>query len=187
MPHSIDFDGLEKNLFILQHLCFASKGFCMRNNIGREVESVVDYEWWEYSGLLKSIVSNTVIESAMKVSMLQDLAKSSSEDIDLSVVDQEACENLPIEKVSEGNIALSLRESCNKVVHATEARMSWSKSSMSSDSPEYWDGTYVLWGENRGSKWQVELIIELWCAAMIRFTKIIQQKVDWYHIFKHDK
>ncbi|MGU9829591.1 hypothetical protein [Pseudomonas sp. LF242] len=135
-------------------------------------------------------MSDTVNESAIKVRMLQDLAKSSIEDIDLSVVDHEACENVSTGKVGEGNIALSLRESwesCNKVVYAIEARISWSRTSMSSDTPEYWDGAYVLWRESRGNKWQVELNIELWCAAMIRLTKIIQQKVDWYHIFKHDE
>lgn len=187
MPHLINFDELEKNLFILQHLCYSSKEFCTKNRISRNAEEFVDYEWWEYAGLLKSIVSNTVIESAIKVRMLQDFAQKESEDVDLSEMDQDACANLTIGTVSKGSFTLSLRESCNKIVHATEARMRWSNINNSDDSPEYWNGIYALWGENRGSKWQVELNIETWCVAMIRFNKLVQEKVDWHHIFKHDE
>lgn len=187
MPHLIDFDGLEKNLFILQHLCYSSKTFCTKNKISRNADEFFDYEWWEYAGLLKSIVSNTVIESAIKVRMLQDFAQKESDDLKLSALDQEACANLSIGVVNKGSFTLSLRESCNKIVHATEAKMCWENINSSSESPEYWNGIYALWGDNRGSKWHVELNIENWCVSMIRFNKLIQENLDWHHIFKHDE
>ncbi|WP_411564213.1 hypothetical protein [Pseudomonas shirazensis] len=187
MPHLIDFDGLEQNLFILQHLTYGSKEFCTKNKINRDAEEFIDYEWWQYAGLLKSIASNTIIESAIKVRILQDFVKKESNDIDLTVLDKEACSNLSIGTVSKCNFTLTLRESCNKIVHATEAKMRWSNTSSSADALEYWNGIYVLWGENRGQEWQVELNIEAWCIAMIRFNREIQEKVDWIHISKYDE
>lgn len=49
-----------------------------------------DYEWWEYTGLLKSIVSNTVIESAIKIRMIQDFIKHGDDEVDLTKMDSEA-------------------------------------------------------------------------------------------------
>lgn len=186
MPHLIDFDGLEKKIFILQHLCYASKEFCSKNKISRDAEEFIDYEWWQYAGLLKSIVSNTVIEAAVKIRMLQDFAQNENEDIDLLAMDREACSNLTIGIVVAGSFNLSLREACNKIIHATEARMCWSNISTIT-SPEYWNGKYSLSGENRGNKWHVELSIEAWCIAMIRFNRLIQEQVDWHHILKYDE
>jgi hypothetical protein len=119
--------------------------------------------------------------------MLQDLAQKESEDVDLPAIDQDACTNLSIGIVVKVVINLSLRESCNKIVHATEARMCWASTSLSKGASEYWNGKYALWGDNRGNKWEVELDIEAWCISMIRFLKLIQEKVDWYHVFKHDE
>jgi len=98
----------------------------------------------------------------------------------------EARANVDIGRFVAGRGTLSLRESCNKIVHATEARLQWVNVA-GDESDEYWNGQYDLWGTNRGEQWQVELNIEAWCIAMIRFNKAIQEAVDWQHVFKHDE
>ncbi len=40
---------------------------------------------------------------------------------------------------------------------------------------------------NTIKKWEIEMCIISWCAAMIRFNKEIQESVDWYHVFKYDE
>lgn len=69
-----------------------------------------DYEWWEYTGLLKSIVSNTVIESAIKIRMIQDFIKHGDDEVDLTKMDSEAREGLLIGSFENSDLPLTLRE-----------------------------------------------------------------------------
>lgn len=65
--------------------------------------------------------------------------------------------------------------------------MRGSNTSNSDDAPEYWNGIYVLWGENRGQEWQAKLNIEAWYIAVIRFNREIQKKVNSIHMPKYDE
>tara|TARA_B100000700_G_C14642939_1_gene668243 strand:- start:111 stop:668 length:558 start_codon:yes stop_codon:yes gene_type:complete len=184
MPHSIDFDGLESDLFILQHTAYGSREFCEKFDLNSDCYGG-DYEWWEYKGILKTHVSNKIIEAAIKVRMLQDFAKHDSDDIDLKTIDADCRSGLSIGSFKGLPTLLTLRESCNKIVHATEARMQW-KNSKTKPEVEYWSGGYELLGEFQGKKWQVDLSIPEWCTSMIRFNKAIQETVDWQHVEKYD-
>ncbi len=188
MPHQIDFDGLERDLFVLQHVAYGSPRFCSTIKLTRGCYGG-DYEWWEYTGLLKSIVSNTVIESAIKIRMIQDFIKYDEQAVDLTEMDSQAREDLIIGSFENSDLPLTIRDSCNKIVHATEARLKWvtDEEPEPEDPLEYWNGTYDLWGKNQGKPWHVELNIASWCTAMIRFNKDIQESVDWNHVFKHDE
>ncbi len=184
MPHLIDFDKLECDLFVLQHAAYGSKEFCERFGLNSD-SCGGDYEWWEYKGLLKSHVSNTIIETAVKVRMLQDFAKHEDFGVDLKAIDSDSRKGLSIGKICGVSSPLSLRESCNKIIHATEASMEWVHSRNGQDI-EFWSGVYELSGENKGANWNVELQIPDWCTSMIRFNKIIQESVDWHHVYKYD-
>ena len=184
MPHLIDFDGLEHDLFVLQHTAYGSKEFCEKFDLNTECYGG-DYEWWEYKGLLKTYVSNKIIESAIKLRMIQDFAKHDDDEIDLKAFDTNARKGLVIGSILGVSTPLSLRESCNKIVHATEARMQW-MNSLDKQEVEYWGGFYELFGENKGAAWRVDLNIPDWCTAMIRFNKTMQEEVDWHHAYKHD-
>jgi len=187
MPHAIDFDGLERKLFLLQHVAYGSLHFCGSIELTRD-GNYGDYEWWEYKGLLKSFVSNTTIESAIKVRILLDFIKSDEHEIDLIGLDSQVREGLSIGQFIGDNQELSLRESCNKIVHATEAMLQWAEDEKGKESSfDYWNGKYSLWGELNQNKWEIELCIISWCTAMIRFNKEIQETIDWYRVFKHDE
>jgi hypothetical protein len=184
MPHLIDFDGLESNLFVLQHTAYGSKAFCEKFDLNSDSYGG-DYEWWEYKGILKTFVSNKIIEAAIKVRMLQDFAENDDSELNLKALDLDSRNGLSI-GVSHGTSdPLSLRESCNKIVHATEARMRWSTSA-EKPAVEYWGGLYELFGTKNKVAWQVDLNIPEWCTCMIRFNKIIQESVDWQHVYKYD-
>jgi hypothetical protein len=188
MPHLIDFDGIEQKLFTLQHICYGSRRFCEKIELNRFSGPREGYEWWDYTALLKSIVSNTIIESAVKIRMLQDFIKSDDQDNDLHTLDKESCEGVNIGSFVAGTGNLTLRESCNKIIHATEATMQWvNVDAENNESNEYWNGQYDLHGTNRGKDWHVELRIESWCIAMIRFNKLAQESVDWQHVYQHDE
>lgn len=188
MPHIFDFDGLEKKLFSLKHIYYGNSHFCDEINLNRVIYNGEDYEWYDYTAILKTIVSETIIEAAIKIRMIQDLVKSEDEEVNLSRIDFESISGLDIGKFIKGNGKLTLRESCNKIIHATEARMQWVNVDIKNESSnEYWNGMYDLFGANKGEEWHLELNVPVWCTGMIRFNKNIQEAVDWYHVYKYDE
>lgn len=187
MPHSIDFDSIEARLFTLHHAVLGSKAFCERFKISRGSELRREYEWWQYFGHLKALVSGTMIDAAIKIRMLQDFARSEDEDFDVKALQLEASEALEIGNL-DGVGALSLRDSCNKIIHATGAKLVWQELGVGSDAFEYWTGAYRLFGtEQSGKKWIATVNVADWCTAMIRFNAGFQEVIDWTHVLKWDE
>lgn len=187
MPHSIDFDSIEARLFTLHHAVLGSKAFCERFRIFRSSELPREYEWWQYFGHLKALVSGTMIDAAIKIRMLQDFARSENEDFNEKALQLEAIEDLAIGSL-EGAGALSLRDSCNKIIHASGAKLDWQKSGVGSNVFEYWTGAYRLFGtEQSGKKWIVTVNVADWCTAMIRFNASFQEGIDWANVLKWDE
>lgn len=187
MPHITDFDSIEQRLFALQHICYGGRQFCEHYKVDRNAEDSREYEWWEYYGLLKTTVSTTMIEAAIKLRMVQDFIQSEDQEIELTKLDEQATDGLTIGRFVVGGSKLTLRESCNKVVHATEAKLKWQEGSTGSGNYEYWDGTYRLWGSKGKDQWNVEIFVPEWCAAMTRLNKSVQEVVNWQSVSKWDE
>lgn len=187
MPHSIDFDSIESRLFTLHHVALGSKAFCERFKIYRGIEINCEYEWWQYNGHLKALVSGTMIDAAIKIRILQDFARSEDENFDVNALQMEASRNLKIGDFN-GSGLLTLRESCNKIIHATGAKLVWEESSDAVHPFEYWSGNYHLFGSDQsGKEWSATVNVADWCTAMIRFNSSFQEAIDWAHALKWDE
>jgi hypothetical protein len=120
--------------------------------------------------------------------MMQDLAKHSDDGMDLSAMENDAVKGLAIGSALSSTKPISLRDSCNKVIHATEARLRWLEKPCATLSCEYWSGHYHLSGtETSGREWEVHLYIPDWCTAMTRFNRDFQMQVDWSSLAKWDE
>ncbi|MGB6013786.1 MAG: hypothetical protein WBG32_03575, partial [Nodosilinea sp.] len=87
--------------------------------------------------------------------------------VDIRPEDKEAREGICIGVVHAGKVDLSLRESCNKIVHATRIELVWKeKSNGSGTLIEYWDGNFNLYGKRYEESWHIELDIESWASAL---------------------
>jgi hypothetical protein len=125
MPHIFDFDAIEHRLFALQHLSFGSRDFCRKYKIDRGVDEPGEYEWSYYFDMLKSLVSSTMIDAAVKLRMVQDFIRSEQEHVDLAGLDRGAVKGLNIGEFVGKSEVLTLRKSCNKIIHATDATLRW--------------------------------------------------------------
>mgnify|MGYP003583645731 FL=1 len=187
MTHSIDFDSIEARLFTLHHVTLGSQEFCKRFRIVRDAEHPMEYEWWQYFGHLKALVSGTMIDAAIKIRMLQDIGRAEDSQFDARTLQMEASSGLDIGAI-EGHGALSLRESCNKIVHATGAKPVWQGVERGEDSFEYWTGVYRLFGNDQaGRDWVARINVADWCTAMIRFNSSFQNRIDWASVLKWDE
>jgi hypothetical protein len=187
MTHSIDFDSIEARLFTLHHAVLGSKPFCERFKINRGAEHCAEYEWWQYFGNLKALVSGTMIDAAVKIRMLHDIGRAEDDEFDPNKLQEEASGGLDIGTI-ENRGALSLRESCNKIIHATGAKLVWQDIGAGESSFEYWTGVYRLFGTDQSGKaWVAKVNVADWCTAMIRFNASFQERIDWTHVLKWDE
>lgn len=187
MTHSIDFDSIEARLFTLHHVALGSKAFCEHFKIIRGAEHPVEYEWWQYFGHLKALVSGTMIDAAIKIRMLQDFGCAEDNEFDVDALQMEASRGLDIGAIEDRG-ALSLRESCNKIIHATGAKLVWQAIGAADDAFEFWTGVYRLFGSDQsGKEWVARVNVSDWCTAMIRFNASFQEHIDWAHVLKWDE
>ncbi len=187
MPHIIDIDGMYEELFVLSNLCYASPHFCKSHDIGRLCEEK-EYDWHYYFGHLKALVSKTLIHCSISLRVLQDFLKN-NEDVDFASLDNDARDSLVLGVFTRGSGNLTLREACNKIIHAIEFTLSWQdlEVNASGETPEFWDGKVILQGERDGKEWQIHLNVLSFCTATHRFLKALEDDVDWYHLYKHDR
>ena len=195
MPHLIDYAAIEDKIFVLIHLCGGSPLVCLNYKIGRSSKVYDAYDWLEYQGRLKVIVSNNLIEIAIKVRMLEDFIRLELDEddildpagIDLKKKDEEARSGLEIGRFVEGQGTLTLRESFNKIVHATDAKLIWAEPEDTEEEVEWWCGEYSLFGRMRGKVWHVELYVADWCLAVRKYIDLLHQDIEWKYILRRDE
>ena len=185
MTHSIDFEGIEEKLFLIQQIVLGSRAYCEDKHIGRSLHPYGEGAWADYSSRLQSLISSYTIDCAIKTRMAQDFIMANGSDVNLSDVDEESREGYNIGTVHKGNITLTLRESCNKIIHATRVDLSWVETRLrrSKKKIEHWNGGYNLHGKHGALAWHVELDMLSWAVAMETFHTFLNERVDWYRVY----
>jgi hypothetical protein len=175
MSHAIDIDGTAERLFILQHLAYGSKDYCTSEGI-LSLEHTGYAQFQSPWGWTKSVVSNYLIECSVKLRMVQEHCSKRREADALSKLDQEATLALTIGYVHEGGFRLTLREACNKIVHATWVRMDFTAADGSTEGMHFWDGQSHLFGELQGNDWHLQLDVANWAKAGMRYIGLAQEE-----------
>jgi hypothetical protein len=183
MPHAINIDGISESLFLLQSLAHASPSFCQANKIKWENEPSGDYDWDYYFGWLKSLTCEHLIQVSTKLRMLEDILRANEVEIDISAADNSARDGLSIGAFVGNKRVLTLRESWNKVIHATDTQLEWEHK----PDHEYWTGAISLFGKKGEDDWKVTLHIDPFVRACTRFMRVLEEDVDWHHLYKHDR
>lgn len=167
MSHLINFDELDGDLFLLQQLVLASENYCAQEMIGSDLD-VGNGKFDVYWGWVKGIVSDYLIGCAIKTRIFQDYLSEGENkiELDLTKADLDARKNLKIGIVHEGNFEVTLRESCNKIIHAKKSIPSWNKKTIDGTVFKYWDGSFHLYGSKGNQEWHLELRVGDWAKAM---------------------
>lgn len=185
MPHSVDIDGIHESLFLLQNLCSASEPFCRQHRVGRNAEESNEIGWNYYFGWLKSLLCNHLIQCASKLRILQDLLSEYDEEIDFTAMDRNALKGLTIGRFHVGNDRLTVREVCNKIIHATEVTLDW-KEINGKDETEYWSGVVWMEGTKGRNRWKLELCVGEFSIALVRLLSQLEDEIDWHRLYKYD-
>jgi hypothetical protein len=191
MPHRIDIDGLHKNLFILQNLFFGSELFCKAYKLHRQNEREPE-DFFYYMGWLKSLVCEILIDSSIKIRIMQDFLSEHEDSINFDEIDKKVTAHLRIGKIINSNSELSIRKACNKIIHALDINLQWSEVVISHKDEqinqiEFWNGGVDLEGKQNGKQWKAIIQTKDLCLAMEGLLKYLEENIDWYHIYKYDE
>lgn len=181
MTHSLDFVGLNEKLFLLRHLIAGTKDFCRREQLHQGTRSHQSEEWEYYSARLRHLVSNDLIESAAKLRVIQDTAAPQVSPEYLRELDQECRNDMDLGNVLVGDFALTLRESCNKIIHATNFELVFQNARNTKPSYlySYWNGICKFGGVHSRRPWQIALDVYRWSDSMDYFLTDLAGNVDW--------
>lgn len=168
MSHAIDFDGLQEKLFLLRHLSLGSEAYCGEEEIGSEAD-ICEGEFDFYWGWMKVVLSNYLIECAVKLRMVQEFCTNNGYEEELKQFEESALEGLEIGIVYQGNFQLSVRETTNKIIHATRATINFKESEGAIRAFKHWDGYFHLYGRRSSSGWHVAVAINSWAKAVASY------------------
>lgn len=180
MAHLIEYASIEEHLFLLGQIAHASLPYV------QDLHSVVDHEKnevWRYTEFeiahddykdwLRATVSNYLIQCATRTRIIQDMFAASREegDYDSELEAYQRFEDVAI--CFEGKVSLSLRECCNKVIHATQVELDFI--GLEQYGFTYWSGRCLLRGDNRGRDWAVQINLKRWVMAMQHYLDCLKQ------------
>ncbi len=181
MSHAIDFDGLDEKLFILRHMVHGAPAYCVIEDIGSEIDAG-DESFDGYWGRLKVLLSNYLIECAVKSRMIQEYCSKDDVEGEISKFENEAVCELSLGQVVEGSFKLTLREASNKIIHATSAIVEFKEIDQEGSSYKCWDGKYHLYVTHGKAQWHVELCVESWAKAMSAFLEILADNEKTFYM-----
>lgn len=174
MSHAIDLDGIREKLFVLRHLALGTKEYCRVEEITSEVELSGDF-FNDYWGQLKVLLSNYLIEIAVKIRMIEEYCLKNGYKDEIRTFEKEATSGLALGKIHSGSFSLSIRESSNKIIHATRAYFEFKKFKHNSEELQCWNGNYNFEGHKNGKEWHFELYIDNWCNALTEYLNHLEE------------
>lgn len=170
MSHPIYFFAIEEQARNIEQLCCSSlthlKKFKTLQHIYHDKRIITEYdiEHTRYVEWLSDTVSDKLLQICTKIRIFQDSYKYDWEPSYFPEV--EAFMRYPnIAEVIEGKITLSLRECCNKAIHALNFEIIMITSQ---DGIEYWGGELILSGMHNKKSWRVKIDLYQFCLS-IRF------------------
>lgn len=77
---------------------------------------------------------------------------------------------------------VSIRESCNKIIHAEQMEIGTSSVGIINEGYKYWDGNVHLSNVTGNKNWKITLNIPLWSRAIMEYHKFVYEHIkdDWY-------
>jgi len=186
MSHILNLEVVVENLVILQHFAAGSEQYCRDRLIGSE-NDIGDGAYDEYWSWIKGLVSAYTLESSIRLRVLLDSVADKPEADKIPNLDTDARSGLVIGKVIDGKFKLTLRETCNKIIHAKKVIPVWLTGIERGIEFKYWSGDYDLSGTKGKESWRLLLHVGGWARCVERFlakaesaelTSYVGQ--DWY-------
>lgn len=168
MSHLLDIERSYEKLVLLQHFAHGSKQFCLERQTGSE-KDIGDGEFDSYWGWVKHIASSYTLECSIRLRVLLDIFTDMPEAEIITELDTETRAGKIIGEIVEGNFDLTLRETCNKIIHARKVIPIWSTETNTDITFKYWSGDLDLSGKMGRNSWRLILHVSPWAKCVEEF------------------
>jgi hypothetical protein len=174
MSHYFGLDEIKEKLIIISGLALSGEEFCKRYRMGSE-EHHNTYNINDYTKLTKLIVSNNIIEIAVKIRCLVDDLKSQNITVDFGS---------EIKMYNTGRCAdgkskdRHFRFICNKVIHADKFNLDFIGSKAYHLNMVWWSGLITLSGEYNGKRWEFFFSVLDWSDQIVHFLKSTEEEIN---------
>jgi hypothetical protein len=168
MSHELDIEGIFEKLVLLQHFAYGSEQYCRDRLIGSE-QDAGDGELDEYWGWVKGLISAYTLECSIRVRILMDTIAEKPEADKLNSLDSASRSGLELGQLVDGKFELTVRETCNKIIHARKVIPVWVTGLERDVEFRYWSGDYDLSGSKGNENWRLILHVAPWAKSVERF------------------
>ena len=186
VSHLLDFEAVAEKLVLLQHLAHGSEQYCRERLTGSEYDAG-DGALDEYWSWVKGLVSGYTLECCIRLRVLLDTVAGKPGADKIVGLDAAARSGLVIGQVVDGKFELTLREICNKIIHAQKAIPVWATGIERDVEFKYWSGDYDLSGTKGNESWRLILHVAPWAKSADRFLEKAESAEltsnvgqDWY-------
>lgn len=173
MSHYFDLNEIKEKLFIISGLALSGEEFCKQYKMG-STDHHKTYNISDYTRLTKLIVSNNLIEIAVKIRCLVDDLKSQNITVDVG-------NNIKI--YNSGHCAdgiskeKNFRFICNKIIHAEKFNLDFIGKKSYHPDMIWWSGEITLAGQYNSKKWNFFFSVLDWSDQIMSFLKIAEEKI----------
>jgi hypothetical protein len=115
----------------------------------------------------------------MLVDVLVKQAEAGELDLDVDALLSDAVAQLSLGSVISGNVTMTLRETFNKIIHATEMALCYDSQVNDKDKPyKYWTGSIDLEGHYKKEDWCISIDLMEWSRAVQTLLKMLDERID---------
>jgi hypothetical protein len=132
-------------------------------------------------------VSGYTLECCIRLRVLLDSVAGKPGADKIASLDAAARSGLVLGQVVDGKFELTLREMCNKIIHAKKVVSIWTTGIERDVEFKYWSGDYDLTGTKGNESWRLILHVAPWARSVERFLEEAQSAQltiyvgqDWY-------
>lgn len=195
-PHIINTDSIHENAFYLLTICASAKNIARKFDLSDENKNFVN----NYRGYLPSKVSQILIDTAIKVRLIQDIVnRLEDESAQVKAAEKELNRIYNMGFSVSRNQEITLRFACNKIIHATEIHLIKENGDDEHDLVycaredgkeievewEYFDGRVDLSGKYQEDEWHLELQVEEFLEAVVDYVTEFETSIDLYDLYKY--
>ncbi len=174
MSHYFGIEEIKVKLVTITALALSGEEFCQRYKMGAEGHHHI-YNLEDYTKLTKLIVSNSLIEVAVKIRSLVDALKGQGMPLSLvkgiSTYGAGSCADGKLNKKD-------FRFICNKIIHAEGFNLDFiGKKSLHKDMV-WWSGEVTVSGSYNNKKWEFFFSVLEWSEQIVNFLKETEAYID---------
>jgi hypothetical protein len=181
MPHSIRIDDAKEHIFILRNLAYAAKEYARQHVLTVE-PGIALSDHATYFPWITEIVGDRLLDVAMIARIAYDVGRDECEEYGPNKWDEEAMKECVKDQLSISDIRPSIREVCNKIIHAKSIRMV--RVSCDGGKTEEWNGRVQISGDKGKVSWLCEFFLPSLCDGIEHFLELASENIDWFDLYE---